>query len=346
MNDAFTFERPDWELLLEGLKPGSTLSAIRFLAALEPEDEAAFEEAYEVILNKAITLDASKLPADYGSGELEKQLRREEELVRAGGLPAGLEETDPLRLYLEELARIPAQGDPAVLAEALLQGDESAGQKLVNLYLHRAVELAQEYTGRGVLLLDLMQEAGLGLWQGILQYAGGDLDAHIDWWIRQSVLRPVLLQARQSGVIHSLQKCMEAYGQADRRLLMELGRNATVEELAVELGITPEQADVIRDMIQNAAQMEKVKQPPKTDESEEERAVEDTAYFQSRQRIAELLSTLTEKEAQVLSLRFGLDGAAPATPEAVGVKLGMTVEQVVAMEGAALTKLRNEEKGE
>lgn len=346
MNDAFIFERPDWELLLDTVQPGGSLSALRFLSALESESDAAFEEAYEALLQKGISLDISRLPLDYGSGELEKQLRREEKLVRSGGLPGGLEETDPLRLYLEELARTPAQGDPAVLTEQLLQGDEAAAQKLANLYLYRAVEIAQEYTGRGVLLLDLMQEASLGLWQGILQFTAGDLERHIDWWIRQSVLRPVLQQAREKGVARNLQKSMEAYRQADRRLLTELGRNATIEEIAVALGMTPEQADVIRDMIQNAADMEKTKHPPKADEAEDSQAVEDTAYFQSRQRIAEMLATLSETEARLLTLRFGLDGAAPATPEAVGVKLGLTAEQVVAMEGAALNKLRNEKKGE
>lgn len=342
MNDMFTFSRADWELLLDAAQPRGTLSAIRFLSALEPEDESAFNDAYDALLKKEITLDISCLPLDYGSGELETQLRREEKLVRGGGLPAGLEASDPLRLYLEELARTPAQGDPAILAEQLLRGDEAAEQKLANLYLRRAVDIAQEYTGRGVLLLDLMQEAGLGLWQGILQFAGGDLNAHIDWWIRQSVIRVILLQARENGVLRNIQQQMESYRQADSRLLTQLGRNATPEEIAVELGVGAEQANKIRDMIQTASDMEKAKQPPRTDEAEDQQPVEDTAYFRSRQRIAELLSSLTEKEAQVLTLRFGLEGSAPASPEKVGARLGLTADEVITMEAAALSKLRNE----
>ncbi len=342
MNDMFFFERPQWELLLDTVEPGGELSAIRFLTALESEDEMAVEEAFEALLKKRIALDISRLPLDYGTGELEKQLRREEKLVRSGGLPWELEETDPLRLYLEELARTPAQGDPAVLSQQLLQGDEGAGQKLASLYLHRTVDIAKEYTGRGILLLDLMQEASLGLWQGILQFAGGDLDAHIDWWIRQSIHRVILQQARENGVVRNMQRQMESYRQADRHLLTALGRNATVEEIALELGINAEQADVIRDMILNASQMEKVKQPPKADEAEEQQAVEDTAYFQSRQRIAELLSALSQEEVQVLTLRFGLEGGVPATPEAVAAKLGLTSGEVIALEAAALAKLRNE----
>lgn len=341
MNDMFSFEPTPWELLLNSLQPGSALSAVRFLSALEAEDEAVLDQAFSDLTDKRITLDISVLPADFGSGEMEKQLRREAKLAPTGDLSGSLEESDPLRIYLEELARTPAQGDPKLLAEELLDGDENAAAKLANLYLHRAVELAFAHTGRGVLLVDLIQEASLGLWQGILQFEGGDLDAALDWWISQSIARAVTLHARQNGVLRTMRANMEAYRQADQRLLTQLGRNATMEEIAVEMGLSAEQADLIRDMILNASAMEKAKQPPKTDE-EEDQAVEDTAYFQSRQRVSEMLSTLSEMEARVLTLRFGLEGGMPETVEAVSAKLGLSANDVIAMEAEALTKLRNE----
>lgn len=341
MNDVFSFERPDWELLTDALQPGSTLSAVQFLAALESEDEAGAEEAFEVLCEKKITLDLSRLPRDYGSGELEKQLRREEKLAAGGDLLRWLEEGDPLRLYLEELAQTPAQGDPIVLQDDLLAGDPDAGQKLLNLYLYQAVERAKEHTGRGVLLLDLIQEAGLGLWQGILRYEGGNFDSHVDWWIRHSLARVILLQAKENGLLRNMQAEMESYRQADQRLLTELGRNATLEEIALEMGTSVQQADVIRDMLLNAAAMERAKQPSGGEEQDDRQAVEDTAYFQSRQRVGELLSTLSAVEVQVLTLRFGLEGAAPASPEAVSAKLGITPHEVITMEAAALAKLRN-----
>lgn len=342
MNDMFTFDRPGWELLLDSLQPGSSVSAIRLLTVLESEEESSVEDAFEALMEKGITLDISQLPASYGSGELENRLRMEENLAQEEDMIPALEEFDPLRLYLEELAGIPAQGDVKVFLQRYLQGDESVAQKLVDLHLHRGVEIAKDYTGKGVLLLDLIQEAGLGLWQGILQYAGGDFADHIDWWIRQSIAKVVLLQARQNDTLRGIWQGMESYRLADQRLLVSLGRNATVEEIAVEMGVATEQALVIQDMLQNAAAMEKTHQAHKEEEPEDEIAVEDTAYFQSRQRVAEMLSQLTETEAQVLTLRFGLDGKTPASPEKVGVKLGMKPDAVVALEAAALAKLRKE----
>ena len=334
----FAFERADWELLVDSLQPGSTVSAIALLTALEKEEEYAVEEALDALANKGVTIDISALPLSYGSGELEKRLRMEENLAMQEQMIPALEETDPLRLYLEELAQIPAQGDKDILLQQYLQGDDTAAQKLVNLHLNMAVDIAKGYTGKGVLLLDLIQEAGLGLWQGILQYTDGDFDGHIRWWIYQSIARVILLQARQDDTLRSVRQGMEAYRKADQQLLVSLGRNATVEEIALEMGVTPEQALMIQDMLSNAAAMEKTKEPEVSDE--DDLAVEDTAYFQSRQKVAEMLSQLSQQEVQVLTLRFGLDGNAPATAEAVGVKLGMTPDAVVTMEAAALEKLR------
>ena len=341
MNDMFTFDRPDWELLLDTLQSGCSVSAIRLLTALESEEESAVEDAFAAMMEKGIALDISQLPASYGAGELENRLRLEERLAAEENMIPALEEADPLRLYLEELAGIPVQGDVDVLLQRYLQGDDAVAQKLMDLHLNRVVDIARAYTGKGVLLLDLIQEAGLGLWQAILQYSGGDFNAHADWWIRQSLAKVVLLQARQDDTLRSVRQGMEDYRQADQRLLVSLGRNATVEEIAVEMGVTPQQALLLQDMLENASAMEKTHQEPK-EEPEDEMAVEDTAYFQSRQRVAEMLSQLTETESRVLTLRFGLDGASPASPEAVGIKLGMKPDAVVAMEAAALAKLRKE----
>jgi len=106
------------------------------------------------------------------------------------------------------------------------------------------------------------------------------------------------------------------------------------------MGVTPLQAELARDTFIAAREMQALKQPQQPQEPEEDQAVEDTAYFQSRQRIQELLSMLTEQEAKLLSLRFGLEGGVPATAQTVAEKLGMTAEQVVQMEASALAKLR------
>ena len=342
MNDMFTFEPTALELLLDNLKPGTVLSALRLMQAAQQEDDSALEEAFDRLAEQGITLDISMLPADYGCGETENRLRMEEKLP--SDLLRSLDESDPLALYLQELALIPAQGDQDILAQQLLEGDESASEKLVNLKLSAVVEEARAHTARGVLLLDLIQEGSLGLWQGVLHYTGGDIEQHLLWWIRQAMARTVFMQARQSGVLHTAGDAMEHYRTAEKELLLRLGRSATNEEIALEMGVTPEQAEMAGDMLRAAQELDRVKNPPKTDETEEERAVEDTAYFQSRQRVAEMLSTLTEQETKVLTMRFGLAGGKPESHAAVGEKLGLTADEVVALEAAALAKLRD--KGE
>ena len=176
----FEFSPDPWEILLESLKPGDTLDAVRFLAAVESMDEDQVEQALEDLDQNQIALDADGLEKLPTSGDLAVRLRQEQKLVRRNALMKELEETDPLRLYLEELAAIPVAGDLQLLAQETLSGDEAASQKLADLSLSRCVELACTMTGRGVLLLDLIQEASLGLWQGILSYQGGDFEAHRD----------------------------------------------------------------------------------------------------------------------------------------------------------------------
>ena len=340
---GFTFEQAPWELALDKLRGGDTISAARLLTLLEGEDETATEEALLTLEDKHITLDVGELPKDYGTGQTESRLRREEALVRSGKLLENLEDTDPLRLYLQEIAAVPAAGDPQMLAERCAAGEEEAIPQLVNVTISRAVARAQEMTGRGVLLMDLIQEASLGLWQGILHYAAGDFDSHIDWWIRQYLVKAVMLQARANGVGAKMRKALETFRAADESLLTGLGRNPTLEEIAADMGISPEEAEVYEDMLRTARIMDQVKQPPREDPAEDAQALEDTAYFQSRQRILDMLSTLNEVQAQVLTLRFGLEGGMPCTPQETGAKLNLTADEVVQIETAALQQLRSEQ---
>ena len=341
MNEfCFEYEKASWELTLDMLRPGDSISSVRLLTLLEGEEEYAWEEAFQTLEDRHIALQVEGLPKDYGSAEFEKRLRREEMLVNSGKLLENLEPSDPLRLYLEELAGIPAAGDPQLLAQQCLDGNDSAQQQLLNVTISRAVSAAQTMTGRGVLLLDLIQEANLGLWEAILHYEGGDFESHADWWIKQYLAKTVTMQARQSGVGNKMRKALETYRAVDKQLLTQLGRNPTMEEIALEMGISPEDAEVYQDMLRTARTMEQAKQPVKEREPEDEQAVEDTAYFQMRQRISELLSVLSEQEARILTLRYGLEGAQPCTPQEVGAKMGFTADQVVQIEAAALAKLR------
>ena len=342
MNDfVFDCERAPWELAGDKLHRGDAISAARFLTLLEGEEETAVEDALMELEQKGVTLRISDLPKNYGAGETEKRLRLEETLAKTGKLLQNLEENDPLALYLREISGVPAAGDSQLLAQRFLDGEDTQ-QQLVNVSISRAVSAAETMTGYGVLLLDLIQEASMGLWQGILNYTGGDFDSHIDWWIDQYLAKAVTLQARENGVGQKMRKALEDYRAVDKRLLTQLGRNPTLEEIALEMGVSPEDAEVYQEMLRTASILEKAKQPTQEPRPEDEQAVEDTAYFQSRQRVGELLSTLTEQEAQVLNLRFGLEGGLPATPQETASKLGITADAVVQIETEALKKLRTQ----
>ena len=198
--------------------------------------------------------------------------------------------------------------------------------------------------GRTGLLLDLIQEGSLGLWKGILSYTGGNFQAHCYWWIDFYIARELTRCAREGGIGGKMRQGMEDYVDADQKLLMELGRNPTAEEISEALHVSPQEVAAFETMLQAARGKSKVEEEreEKAEDPEDQLAVEDTAYFQSRQRIAELLAELTDVEAELLRLRFGLEGGRPLSPEETGRKLKMTTEEVLRAEAAALAKLRNE----
>ena len=341
LDDPFAAEIAAWEQTLAQLNSGDKLSAAGFLALMEPETEETLQEALTLLTEKGVSLDLSDLPDLSGKGEAAVRLRREKALVESGALLRELEESDPLRLYLEELAATPAWGDEVLLAQKAAAGDENAQAQLMQMSLSRVAELAQELAGRGVLLLDLIQEGSLGLWECILAWQGqGDFCEYRDFWVRQSLAKAMALQARAAGVGQRLRQSMEDYRNADEALLLELGRNPTVEEIGEKLHISSQEAGTLADMVEIVTNYNRSLPQEAPVEEEENLAVEDTAYFQTRQRIQELLSELSEQEAKLLSLRFGLEGGVPLDPVKTGKQLGLTPEEVVAMEAAALEKLR------
>lgn len=344
MNDLdFSFEIAPWEAYLDTVTDAA--SAMTLLTLLEAESEECFEDALSELESRAVAIDLSDLPRPTGTGEAALRLRQEMQLVKKGLDSNDLESGDPLRLYLEEIAQTPAFGDEQLLAESAAAGDEAVMEQLTNLALGRVVEIAKEHVGRGVLLMDLIQEGSLGLWQSIQNFAMGDFLSHSDRQIRFAIAKAILIQARESGVGQKMRTALEDYRSVDERLLSELGRNPTVEEIAESLHISPEAAASIGKMLENARRLQMAKRIPDEEEEEkeaQEQAVEDTAYFQSRQRINEMLSGLNEQEARIITLRFGLEGGMPLSPEDVGRKLGLTPDEVVEKEAAALAKMRKQ----
>ena len=256
---------------------------------------------------------------------------------------------DSMQQFLQDIRRYPRLSPDAErqLAMACAEGDADAIKQMVVSNLQLVVSIAKEYVGRGVLLQDLIQEASLGLWQAIQTYKETDKTESFvsccDWWLRQYLAEAVTVQAKVAGVGEKLYRAAEDYRSVDERLLMELGRNPTLEEMAEGLHMSVEETAAVAEMLDNARLMQKVKAPEeKPLPEEEDQAVEDTAYFRMRQRVSELLSGVSEDDARLLSLRYGLDGEMPMSPVQVAQRMGITPEEVINREAVALSQLRQQ----
>ncbi len=346
MELGFSFEVLPWEEYLDQLPRGGTASAATLLTLTQDQDGDVLEEALQALEERDIALDLSDLPKPGFTGEAAPRLRQEEQLA-AKGLPVDqLQQGDPLRLYLEELALTPAFGDVNILAEDSRNGDEQARLRLTNLCLSRVVEQAKAHVGWGVLLLDLIQEGSMGLWQAISSWQEGNFTQYADRRIRFCIARAIVLQSSCAGVGQKLRTALEDYRSVDEKLLCDLGRNPTPEEIAEAMHISREYALSIGSMLENARALAQARGQPEPQEEElgETQAVEDTAYFQMRQRISDLLFSLNESDARLITLRYGLEGGLPLSPEDTGRQLGLTPDEVLTREAAALSKLRNVEQ--
>ena len=340
-----SFGDSPWEAWMNRKKHGDSLSAAQLLTFLEEETEEGVEDAFAALENRGLKLDITTLPSRQFVGQAALRLRQEEQMAKENMALQDLGPNDPLRLYLEEIASLPPAEETEELLRQAADGDEKAQEILTGAGLRRVAEIAKEFTGYGVLLMDLIQEGSMGLWKVVSGFSGGDYPSVRDDAIRQAMARAVTLQARESGVGRKMRQALEDYRAVDQRLLAELGRNPTLEEIAQELHMTPEDAATVKRNLDDARILAQATAPKEEAEPEEEnQAVEDTAYFQMRQRITELLSVLPEEDARLLSLRFGLDKELPLSPEDTGKRMGLTPQEVVAREAAALARLRTEKE--
>lgn len=340
----FSFEPTPWETFLQTKQAGDPIRAVDLLTMLEDEEEDALEDALQQLETGCFHLDLTGLPKNSASGEAALRLKQEMQMAEENTMDLkALDKTDPLRIFLEEVRNLPVQGDEQTLAERYLQGETGVSEMLTNLGLSRVIALAKEHAGYGVLMLDLIQEGSMGLWYAISNYRCGDYCALRDRWIRFYMAKAITLQARANGIGRKMLESLQDYEAVDQRLLADLGRNPTLEEIALEMHMTPDEAATVQKMLENAQILAKIRKPEPTEEEEkeEEQAVEDTAYFQMRQRILDMLSDLTEEDAKLLTLRFGLEGGKPLTPEETGRIMNLTPNDVLKREAAALSQLRN-----
>lgn len=268
------------------------------------------------------------------------------------------ETSEPLKIYLQEIGQIPVLGEEEEkeLGRRIARGDESARKRLAEGNLKLVVSLAKHYKGRGVPLLDLIQEGNMGLMHAAEKYdyqKENRFSTYAAWWIKEAMMRAIDQQSREIRVPVHVVENMKKVQKAARELQQTLGRDATPGEIAAKLGDKSEE-DVknIITYLQNPVSLETPvgetgedslgdmveDRTEKTPEEAMEQIVE-------KEEVSELLEALNERERQVIRLRYGLDGGRTHTLEEIGEQLNVTRERVRQIEARAMEKLRtNAEK--
>ena len=308
--------------------------------ALEPDDDV--DDDHDAASEKNISIDLS--------------------------VDASVNIDDPVRMYLKEIGRVPllSADEEIVLAKQIEAGAEEdatykeiqlskkAKKKLVDANLRLVVSIAKRYVGRGMLFLDLIQEGNLGLIKAVDKFdytKGYKFSTYATWWIRQAITRAIADQARTIRIPVHMVETTNKLIRISRQLLQDKGREPTPEEIAEGMGITAERVREIQKIAQEPVSLEtpigEEEDSHLGDFIEDQDAVapDDAAsYILLQEQIEDVFTCLTDREQQVLILRFGLKDGKPRTLEEVGQHFNVTRERIRQIEGKALTKLRNRGK--
>ena len=273
-------------------------------------------------------------------------------------LPEGTEVTEPLKIYLNEIGQIPllSEEEERDLGCKSASGDEDARRKLEEGNLRLVVSLAKHYTGRGITLMDLIQEGNLGLIKAVEKFdyhKGYKFSTYATWWIRQAITRSIADQARTIRIPVHMIETINKLNRISRQMLQEMGREPTPEELAERM-LMPE--DKIRKVLKIAKEPISMETPIGDDEDShlgdfiEDTTLElplDSATTESlRAATHDVLAGLTAREAKVLRMRFGIDMNTDHTLEEVGKQFDVTRERIRQIEAKALRKLRHPSRSE
>jgi len=328
-------------------------------------------------LNEAEIFD--DLMTDLNAAGIEVVEEAEEDKAEAEGEPAeaisaGLALDDPVRMYLKEIGRVPllSMDDEKNLAMKIEAGEnelarngsanpitvtqgEEAKRQLTEANLRLVVSIAKKYVGRGMLFLDLIQEGNLGLIRAVEKFdyrKGYKFSTYATWWIRQAITRALADQARTIRIPVHMVETINRLIKISRQLLQELGRDPSVEEIAAEMGLTPEK---VREVIKISQEPISLETPIGEEEDshlgdfiEDQEAVapaEAASVMLLKEKMQDVLQNLTERERKVLVLRFGLEDGHQRTLEEVGQEFGVTRERIRQIEAKALRKLRHPSRG-
>ena len=261
--------------------------------------------------------------------------------------------TDPVRMYLKEIGRIPllVAEEEVDLAQRVEKGEKRARSKLIQSNLRLVVSIAKRYLGRRMNFLDLIQEGNQGLMRAVEKYdwrRGYKFSTYATWWIRQAITRAIADQARTIRIPVHMVETINKLSQTARRMTQELGREVTNEELAKKMELTPQRVQEIFKIAQETTSLEK----PVGDEEDSFLGdfIQDTSQpspYDSaskqflKENIDEVFQTLSEREAKVLKMRFGLSGYRSMTLEEVGREFGVTRERIRQIEAKALRRLKH-----
>lgn len=268
-------------------------------------------------------------------------------------VPPGVKINDPVRMYLKEIGRVDllSPEEEIELAKRIEKGDEEAKRRLAEANLRLVVSIAKRYVGRGMLFLDLIQEGNMGLIKAVEKFdfrKGFKFSTYATWWIRQAITRAIADQARTIRIPVHMVETINKLIRVQRQLLQDLGREPTPEEIAEDMDLTP---DKVREILKIAQEPVSLETPiGEEDDSHLGDFIEDqdatspsdhAAYELLKEQLEDVLDTLTDREENVLRLRFGLDDGRTRTLEEVGKVFGVTRERIRQIEAKALRKLRH-----
>lgn len=305
--------------------------------------EALNEQGIEVINEEEDNIVFSQNSNTDDDGLLEDDL----------SVPPGVKINDPVRMYLKEIGRVPllSAEEEVELATRIEQGDEEAKRRLAEANLRLVVSIAKRYVGRGMLFLDLIQEGNMGLIKAVEKFdyrKGFKFSTYATWWIRQAITRAIADQARTIRIPVHMVETINKLIRVSRQLLQELGREPTPEEIAKEMDLSPEKVREIMKIAQEPVSLE----TPIGEEDDShlgdfipdddaQAPADAAAYELLKEQLKDVLDTLSDREENVLRLRFGLDDGRTRTLEEVGKVFGVTRERIRQIEAKALRKLRH-----
>ena len=340
-------------LLAKGKKNGGALLFGELIDALQKQDMSPDEmdDMYQRFSDEGVEIVDDVAAA--GDTADDDGPDKEEEVEIDLSVPEGISLDDPVRMYLKEIGHVPllTAEEEVALAQRMEAGDEEARHRLEEANLRLVVSIAKRYVGRGMLFLDLIQEGNLGLLKAVEKFdysKGYKFSTYATWWIRQAITRAIADQARTIRIPVHMVETINKLVRISRQLLQELGRDPRPEEIAKEMGISVARVHEIMKIAQEPVSLEtpigEEEDSHLGDFIEDEAApapAEAASFMLLREQLEEVLETLTDREKNVLRLRFGLEDGRSRTLEEVGQSFGVTRERIRQIEAKALRKLRH-----